>query len=141
MSKKITKRRERFDDVAQLEERIDAETPAPGEYFYDYKLEQAKKEQDLVDEAEFHRKFKINFSDLPISQACMRGLSARQFTKMTEIQRCAIPHALAGRDIMAASKTGSGKTLSYLIPLIEKLYRKKFIPLDGLGALVILPTR
>ena len=71
----------------------------------------------------------------------MRGLAGRQFTKMTEIQRCAIPHALAGRNIMAASKTGSGKTLCYLVPLIEKLYRHKFIPLDGLGALVILPTR
>ncbi len=37
---------------------------------------------------------------------------------MTEVQRCVIPHAFASRDIMAASRTGSGKTLSYLIPLI-----------------------
>ncbi len=52
-----------------------------------------------------------------------------------------IPHALAGRDILAASKTGSGKTLSFVIPIIENLYRKKWTVLDGLGALVILPTR
>ena len=60
---------------------------------------------------------------------------------MTEVQRCAIPHALADRDIMIASRTGSGKTLAYLIPLVEKLYREKFILEDGLGALVLLPTR
>lgn len=72
---------------------------------------------------------------------------------MTEIQRCVLPHALADSnnfpnlltywkgDILGASKTGSGKTLSYLIPVIEKLYTQKFNPLDGLGALIILPTR
>ncbi len=42
---------------------------------------------------------------------------------------------------MAASKTGSGKTLSYLIPMIERLYLNKWTPLDGLGAIIILPTR
>ena len=42
---------------------------------------------------------------------------------------------------MAASRTGSGKTLSYLIPIIERLYVKKWTVLDGLGALIILPTR
>lgn len=60
---------------------------------------------------------------------------------MTEIQRCCIPHALQGRDIMGASRTGSGKTLSYLVPVIEKLYLNKWTYLDGLGALIILPTR
>ena len=42
---------------------------------------------------------------------------------------------------MAASKTGSGKTLSYLIPLIERLYINLWSPLDGLGGMIILPTR
>lgn len=60
---------------------------------------------------------------------------------MTEIQRCVIPHALCGRDILAASKTGSGKTLSYLVPLVELLYRNRFIPIDGVGAIILLPVR
>jgi ATP-dependent RNA helicase DDX10/DBP4 len=60
---------------------------------------------------------------------------------MSEVQRCCIPHALSGRDIMAASRTGSGKTLAYLVPLVEKLYRQKFIPIDGLGAIVLVPVR
>lgn len=42
---------------------------------------------------------------------------------------------------MAASRTGSGKTLSYLVPVVERLYVKKWTVLDGLGALIILPTR
>ena len=44
-------------------------------------------------------------------------------------------------DVLGAAKTGSGKTLAFLIPLIEKLYTLKWTPLDGLGALVITPTR
>ena len=60
---------------------------------------------------------------------------------MTEIQRCSIIHALVGRDILAASRTGSGKTLSYLIPVIEKLYRHKYTALDGPGAVILVPNR
>ena len=71
----------------------------------------------------------------------MKGLANRGFKKMTEVQRCAIPHALADRDLLVSSRTGSGKTLAYLLPLVEKLYRRKFIPLDGLGAVVIVPVR
>jgi ATP-dependent RNA helicase DDX10/DBP4 len=78
---------------------------------------------------------------LPISHQTKKGLTNRQFLKMTEVQRCVIPHALGDKDVMAASRTGSGKTLAYLIPIVEKLYRHRFIPLDGLGALVIVPVR
>jgi len=78
---------------------------------------------------------------LPVSQTTLKGLTNRGFTKMTEVQRCSIPHALADRDVLVSSRTGSGKTLAYLIPLVEKLYRHKFIPMDGLGAIVIVPVR
>jgi ATP-dependent RNA helicase DDX10/DBP4 len=78
---------------------------------------------------------------LPISKNTLNGLLKRNFIKMTEIQRCCIPHALQGRDIMGASRTGSGKTLAYLVPIIENLYLKKWTNMDGLGAVVILPTR
>jgi len=60
---------------------------------------------------------------------------------MTLIQRAAIPHALAGRDILGAAKTGSGKTLAFLVPMIELLFRKKWGKDDGLGALILSPTR
>lgn len=60
---------------------------------------------------------------------------------MTETQRATIPHALANRDMVICARTGSGKTLCYLIPLIEKLYRERWTSMDGLGALVLVPTR
>ena len=83
----------------------------------------------------------INFKDLPISSSTIKGLHDASFTEMTLIQRAAIPHALAGRDILGAAKTGSGKTLSFLVPLVELLYRNKWGAADGLGAIVLSPTR
>lgn len=61
---------------------------------------------------------------------------------MTDIQRKAIPLALKGHDILGAAKTGSGKTLSFVIPVLENLYRLQHIGQDaGLGALILSPTR
>jgi ATP-dependent RNA helicase DDX10/DBP4 len=61
---------------------------------------------------------------------------------MTDIQRKAIPLALKGHDILGAAKTGSGKTLSFIIPVLENLYRLQHIGADaGLGALILSPTR
>ena len=45
------------------------------------------------------------------------GLAAAKFTTLTAVQRAAIPHALAGRDVLGAAKTGSGKTLAFLLPV------------------------
>ena len=81
------------------------------------------------------------FSELPLSMYTRNGLQKMGFEKMTAIQRAAIPHALVGRDVLGSAKTGSGKTLAFLIPVLELLYRKKWSHLDGLGALVITPTR
>lgn len=61
--------------------------------------------------------------------------------KLTDIQQKAIVPAIQGKDILGAARTGSGKTLAFLIPLLEILERKKWGPYDGLGALVISPTR
>ncbi|KAI9275980.1 P-loop containing nucleoside triphosphate hydrolase protein [Sporodiniella umbellata] len=60
---------------------------------------------------------------------------------MTEIQKKGIPLALAKKDVLGAAKTGSGKTLSFLIPILEILFRQQWNSADGLGALIISPTR
>ena len=86
-------------------------------------------------------KIKIRFSDLPVTKSTLSGLFKSKFIKMTETQRATIPHALIGRDIVACARTGSGKTLSYLIPVVEKLYHERWTQLDGLGALILVPTR
>ena len=70
-----------------------------------------------------------------------KGLDASHFKTLTDIQSKAVPLALKGRDILGAAKTGSGKTLSFLVPVLENLYRQKWTELDGLGALIISPTR
>jgi ATP-dependent RNA helicase DDX10/DBP4 len=60
---------------------------------------------------------------------------------LTDVQSKAVPLALKGKDILGAAKTGSGKTLAFLVPVLENLYRKKWTEFDGLGALIISPTR
>ncbi|KAL6882852.1 DEAD domain-containing protein [Trichoderma longibrachiatum] len=83
------------------------------------------------------------FADLSsaISPATASGLHASHYTNMTEIQEQAIPLALQGKDILGAAKTGSGKTLAFLVPVLEKLYREQWTEFDGLGALILSPTR
>lgn len=82
-----------------------------------------------------------DFSGLPLSQPTASGLEASHFKTLTDIQSKAVPLALKGKDILGAAKTGSGKTLAFLIPVLENLYRQKWTELDGLGALIISPTR
>lgn len=81
------------------------------------------------------------FSQLPLSNETKDGLQKSHFLTLTDIQRKAILPALQGKDILGAGRTGSGKTLAFLIPLLETLHRKKWNSYDGLGALVISPTR
>ena len=81
------------------------------------------------------------FKDMPLSTPTQRGLAAARFKELTAIQRATIPHALCGRDVLGAAKTGSGKTLAFVIPLLEILFRQKWGRQDGLGGLVIAPTR
>ncbi|KAE9573046.1 ATP-dependent RNA helicase dbp-4 [Colletotrichum fructicola] len=82
-----------------------------------------------------------SFSELPLCEATATGLEKSHFQTLTDIQSRAVPLALKGRDILGAAKTGSGKTLAFIIPVLEKLYRARWTEFDGLGALIISPTR
>lgn len=66
---------------------------------------------------------------------------AIKFDYMTEIQSKTIPHLLEGEDLVGAAKTGSGKTLSFLIPAIELMSKLKFNHKQGTGVIIISPTR
>ncbi|KAL8732524.1 MAG: hypothetical protein Q9166_002738 [cf. Caloplaca sp. 2 TL-2023] len=81
------------------------------------------------------------FNDVPLSRPTFSGLEASHFKTLTDIQQKAVPLALKGSDILGAAKTGSGKTLAFLVPVLENLYRKKWTEYDGLGALILSPTR
>ncbi len=78
------------------------------------------------------------FSELPLSSALQRKLAAAQFISLTPIQERAIPPALEGRDVIGTADTGTGKTLAFLLPVIETLNRE---PARHTVALVLLPTR
>ncbi|PYX01433.1 MAG: ATP-dependent helicase [Acidobacteria bacterium] len=78
------------------------------------------------------------FSELPLSAALQQKLAAAQFTTLTPVQEHAIPPALDGKDVIGTAQTGTGKTLAFLIPIIEMLQRE---PSQQAKALVLLPTR
>jgi len=68
----------------------------------------------------------------------MARLDAHKFEIPTPVQIACIPPALEGRDVLATAQTGTGKTLGYLIPIIESLQKAEG---KGVQALILLPTR
>ena len=83
----------------------------------------------------------MDFSLLPISKPLVAGLKMSNYSKMTPVQELTIKPTLTGKDYIVASKTGSGKTLCFLIPLLDALEKLKTSRHDGLVALVLTPTR
>src|SRR6202789_355208 len=82
------------------------------------------------------------FTELPLSAALQQKLAAGQFINLTPIQEQAIPPALEGKDVIGTAQTGTGKTLAFLIPIIEMLRASsKNAPAKNVSALVLLPTR
>ena len=77
-----------------------------------------------------------NFKLLKIEDSLKNSLQKMNFTKPTPIQSMAIPVALEGKDILGTAQTGTGKTLAFSIPLINKLILDK-----NAFALVMCPTR
>ena len=65
-----------------------------------------------------------NFKLLKIEDSLKNSLEKMKFTKPTPIQAMAIPVALEGKDILGTAQTGTGKTLAFSIPLINKLILK-----------------
>jgi len=78
----------------------------------------------------------MNSQALQLSTAMVGRLGRHNITTATPVQREIIPAIFEGQDVIVQSETGSGKTLSFAIPLIERIS-----PRDGLKALVIVPTR
>jgi len=81
------------------------------------------------------------FTQFPLSARTQKGLKKSHYIAPTPIQAKSLPHSLRGKDILASAQTGSGKTLAFLIPLLDRLYLERWSPTDGLGAIVISPTR
>lgn len=79
----------------------------------------------------------VSFQSLGLSRTMVNVLKRRGYTAPTPIQKDVIPLALEGHDIVGQAKTGSGKTASFAIPILEMLERTADIP----QALILAPTR
>lgn len=83
-----------------------------------------------------------SFQPLGLAPSLLQALDAQHFTQPTPIQRAAIPAILLGKDLLGIADTGSGKTLSYALPILQRLLeggwatRNRHVPV-----LVLVPTR
>ena len=75
---------------------------------------------------------------MPLQAHLQQALAAKNFVTPTPVQIKAIPPALAGNDVIATAQTGTGKTLAFLIPVMEMLAAT---PGGQFNALVLVPTR
>ncbi|MDO8386312.1 MAG: ATP-dependent RNA helicase DbpA [Polaromonas sp.] len=78
-----------------------------------------------------------DFSSLPLNPAMQANLQTLGYLAMTPIQAASLPLALAGKDIIAQAKTGSGKTAAFAIPLLANLNARRC----AVQAMVLCPTR
>ncbi len=79
------------------------------------------------------------FSELSLSPVLQGNLAKHGFVLPTPVQAQAIPPQLAGRDVVATADTGTGKTLAFVLPLLDHLGRKPLA--RGVSALILSPTR
>jgi len=80
----------------------------------------------------------MSFAEFQFHPRIIAGITACGYTSPTPIQREAMPHILAGRDILGLAQTGTGKTAAFVLPLLQRLQageRKK------IRALIVAPTR
>lgn len=81
------------------------------------------------------------FSSLGLSPDLLKVLSNQNFTEPTPIQQAAIPAILNGKDVLGIAKTGSGKTASYVLPLLMNLQTAVQLKNRHVNVLVLVPTR
>ena len=79
----------------------------------------------------------LSFKSLGLSESRVAALEKLEFTTPTEIQAQAIPHILAGRDVVGQAQTGTGKTAAFSLPLLELVDPNK----KCVQALILTPTR
>src|SRR3954462_8181736 len=83
------------------------------------------------------------FSELTLSPVLKNNLARNGFVKPTAVQSQAIPSALAGHDVVATAQTGTGKTLAFVLPMLESLTANPAVSSSktGVAVVVLSPTR
>ena len=80
----------------------------------------------------------MTFDEFNIDETLLDAISYMHFEKASPIQEKAIPVALEGRDVLACAQTGTGKTATFLLPILQDLVKNGA---HGTTSLVIVPTR
>lgn len=83
----------------------------------------------------------MSFDSLGLSATILDALARQGYKKPTPIQEQAIPAVMAGRDVMAAAQTGTGKTAGFTLPILEKLSKGPQAKANQARALILTPTR
>ena len=83
----------------------------------------------------------MSFTSLGLSRSLVKSLTDQKFTKPYPIQDQAIPAVLNGEDVLGIAKTGSGKTASYALPILDKLQKDSSTKNRHVNVLVLVPTR
>ncbi|MCX6620605.1 MAG: DEAD/DEAH box helicase, partial [Acidobacteria bacterium] len=82
-----------------------------------------------------------NFSELSLCSTLQNNLRRHGFVEPTPVQARTIPVALEGRDVVATAQTGTGKTLAFLLPMLETLSKNQGTSGNKVEAVILTPTR
>src|SRR6476659_7777339 len=86
----------------------------------------------------------MRFEELQLIDSLLRAVRAEGYAEPTPIQQQAIPHVLAGRDLLGCAQTGTGKTAAFALPILPRLVENKPSaggPARPIRVLVLTPTR
>jgi len=83
----------------------------------------------------------MSFNSLGLSDALLKAISEKGYTKPSPIQEKAIPPILEGKDVLASAQTGTGKTAGFTLPLLQLLSQGQHLRHRPVRALVLTPTR
>jgi len=81
------------------------------------------------------------FSKLGLSEPLLKSIAELNYSEPTAIQKKAIPVVLSGKNLVAAAQTGTGKTASFVLPMLEKLNTERKLRGKRIRALILTPTR
>src|SRR5512142_649245 len=83
----------------------------------------------------------MQFDELQLIEPLLRAVHTEGYTQPSPIQEQAIPHLLAGRDLLGCAQTGTGKTAAFALPILQKLVAQKIQGSRYLRVLILAPTR
>ena len=83
----------------------------------------------------------LRFEDLDLHPKSLKALRRHGLHKLTEIQEKTFDVVVSGQDVVGRARTGTGKTLSFLLPALERIVSQPSAQLDGIQMLILSPTR